>query len=160
MLSLNEEIYSSRSRSLVSLGSLDTDVTFGYQYATRRQFFANMTRGAAAAALADAQAKGLTGFFELLVDSAVGKKVRENILSDGNRVRLENGASPEFLRKLKETQTLDKLVEITKVMPDVDFDKFIAVASKKDPFEVLKDLEIHEIPTNPHGIDSEVCDLF
>ena len=158
MIGLDDQVAAVKDRLLVLLGSADTNVTFGYQYATRRQFFANMTRGAASAVLADAQSTGLSGFFDLFVDDAVGDKVANIHLRDGNRVRVEEGASPEFLRRLKETGTLEKLVEVTKAISDDDFDKFITTASTKDPFDVLKDLEVHEIPSNPHGIDEKVRD--
>ena len=78
------------------------------------------------------------------------------ILRDANKVRVEKGASADLLRRLQETQTLERFVDITKAMPDLDFEKILQVAANKDLNDVLKDLEVAEIPTNPNGINEKV----
>ena len=82
--------------------------------------------------------------------------VEDMILRDANKVRVEQGASADLLRRLQETQTLERFVDITKAMPDLDFEQILHVAANKDLKAVLKDLEVAEIPTNPHGINEKV----
>jgi len=156
MLGLDQGIAAVADRLLVILDSADTNVTFGFQYSSRRQFFANMTSGAATSLLGAAQSKGLAGFFGLFVDGAVGRKVEDMILRDANKVRVEKGASADLLQRLQETQTLERFVDITKAMPDLDFEKILQVAANKDLNDVLKDLEVAEIPTNPNGINEKI----
>merc|ERR1712136_11916 len=98
------------------------------------------------------QSSGIAGFFDLFVNPATKTKLEQLCLTEGNEARVEEKTPSLLLSQLKSTGTFERFVNLTKTMGDDDFKNLVDAKENENPFELLKDLEIAEIPSNPNGM--------